>query len=337
MSKQDGVYARTAASLEQKHNYGKRFAEVLKIADDTRTRVNSMESSIATIIKTADKDRAAIKLLVEYDSEDNPTASGSFIIEAINGESSAKIKADRLDIDGKQLNIKVDAANIIGTFTVKETDATLFSAGNGAVKIGSWNVNNNSLWTGTSFSASDSIFLSTGSGDLSIAGSPAQANWVFKAGPNFGVTKNGEVYCSKAHIKRECVLGEDITTSEGMQIGPDYVVDGKDIRTRLVLIESTVEHMGTTTKGVAFETRDRISDEEAYLSNIESNNYGASVRMYKETYNSRGELDGIDKVGGVSAGRYSTRLEFANVYLEIDEQGVRCGNGSNETYLWRNS
>lgn len=202
MSKQDGVYTRTAAALEQKHYFNKKFSEILGVVSDTRNKIVSVESTIATIIKTTDKDRAAIKLLVEYDSEGNPTASGSFIIQAINGESSGKIKADRLDIDGKELDIKVKATNITGTFTVKESDGdTLFSAGNGAVKIGDWNVDNNSLWTGTSFSASNSVFLSTGSnGNLSIAGSPAQENWVFKTGPRFGVNKNGDLWCSSFNL-----------------------------------------------------------------------------------------------------------------------------------------
>lgn len=143
------------------------------------------------------------------------------IITAINlTKDSAKISAEKLDIEGKQLNIKVDAANITGTLTVKEADGdVLFSAGkddsgDGVVKIGSWNVDNNSLWTGTSFSAPDSIFLSTGSnGDLPIAGSPAQANWVIKAGQKFGVNKEGKLYASEAHI-----FGE-LTAGSGSKIG----------------------------------------------------------------------------------------------------------------------
>ncbi|MBQ7780364.1 MAG: hypothetical protein IJ404_07710 [Clostridia bacterium] len=201
MSKQDGVYTRSAAALEQKHSYGKRFSELLGIVDDTRIKVNSIESSIATIRRTIDQNRSAIELLVVYDSKENPTASGSFIIEAINGASSAKIEADRLDIDGKQLNIKVDAANVTGTFTVKNGNYTYFSAGNGAVRIGGWKVDNNSLWNGSSFNSSNSVFLCTGSvGNLSIAGSPAQENWVFKAGPNYGVNKNGDLWCSSFNL-----------------------------------------------------------------------------------------------------------------------------------------
>lgn len=327
MSKQDGVYTRTAAALEQKHSFGKRFSEMLGIIGDTRKKVASVESSVATIIKNTDNDRAAIKLLVEYDSEGNPKASGSFIIQAINGESSAKIEADRLDIDGKKLNIKVDAANITGAFTVKEASGdTLFSAGNGAVKIGSWNVDKNSLWTGTSFSASNSVFLSTGSAaKLSIAGSPTQNNWVIKAGPNFGVNKNGEVYCSKAYIQRGCILGEDITTGEGMQIGSIFEEEWATIKSSLRLFEIP----GGLNKGIEFVTQER-GPENSFGGehSLILSNHGAILRFYSTASTDFSE---------VSVGNCFARMEANGTYLEVTENGIFCGNGSTETCLWRNN
>lgn len=79
-------------------------------------------TTVSSIQQTVSKDKAAIELLVEYDSEGNPKTSASLIIEAINGESSAKIKADRLDIEGKTLNIKVASTNITGKLTAKQID-----------------------------------------------------------------------------------------------------------------------------------------------------------------------------------------------------------------------
>lgn len=177
------------------------------------------------------------------------------------------------------------------------------------------------------------------------------ANNITISSDNFSVDKNGHVVMASADIKQNCVLGSDLTTGAGMQIGPDYEENGKSIKTRLVLIEETDEILDTTTKGVAFETRDRVSNAEAYLGNVESNNYGASVRMYKETYNSRGELSGIDLLSAASAGRdeaelsygdarvYANdsyvRLEFDNVYLQVDGQGVHCGNGKNTMEIYQ--
>lgn len=170
-------------------------------------------------------------------------------------------------------------------------------------------------------------------------------------GDKIKATSDGKMTMESAEIKQNCVLGSDLTTGVGMQIGPDYEENGKNIKTRLVLIEETDDLLDSTTKGVAFETRDRVSNAEAYLSNVESNNYGASVRMYKETYNSRGELSGIDLISEASAGRYEAelsygdarvyandsyvRLEFDNVYLQVDGQGVHCGNGKNTMEIYQ--
>lgn len=48
--KQDRTYTRTAAELERKLNTNKRFAEVLGLIDDTRDKVDSVESSLRSEI-----------------------------------------------------------------------------------------------------------------------------------------------------------------------------------------------------------------------------------------------------------------------------------------------
>lgn len=76
--------------------------------------------SLADLSARVDENGASIGLLVE-----NNEVKGSIIIEAINEESTAKISADRLDIEGKTLNIKVDAANITGTLTIGQLPSTV--------------------------------------------------------------------------------------------------------------------------------------------------------------------------------------------------------------------
>lgn len=44
--KQDRTYTRTAAQLEQKHNFGKTFAQIIGLVDDTRDHVDSVESTL---------------------------------------------------------------------------------------------------------------------------------------------------------------------------------------------------------------------------------------------------------------------------------------------------
>lgn len=44
--KQDGVYARTASDLERKYSFGKTFAEMLGLINDSRDKVDSVESTL---------------------------------------------------------------------------------------------------------------------------------------------------------------------------------------------------------------------------------------------------------------------------------------------------
>lgn len=51
MSRQDSTFTRTAAELEQKHNFGKKFSEILGLIDETRERVDSTASSLHNEIR----------------------------------------------------------------------------------------------------------------------------------------------------------------------------------------------------------------------------------------------------------------------------------------------
>lgn len=66
-------------------------------------------------------------------------------------------------------------------------------------KIGGWNLDFNSLYSGDSFETS-SAFICTGSNtSQSIGGSGVINGWMLKAGANFGVTSSGAMYCSDIH------------------------------------------------------------------------------------------------------------------------------------------
>ena len=80
---------------------------------------NGAVSSIASIDTLAKANQASIGLVV-----DNGVVKGSILISAINDESVAKISADRLDIEGKTLNIKVDHTNINGKLVVDQIDVS---------------------------------------------------------------------------------------------------------------------------------------------------------------------------------------------------------------------
>lgn len=48
--KQDQTYTRTAAALEQKYNFGKKFSEVIGLVDESQKRVDSVQSTLSNEI-----------------------------------------------------------------------------------------------------------------------------------------------------------------------------------------------------------------------------------------------------------------------------------------------
>lgn len=102
-----GNYTRNGATTLYNTSYTAGYGRDLEISKD-----------LAKLELTTSENESKISLIVQDDK-----ASGSLIIGAINDESYAKINADRLDIEGKTLNIKVDAANIDGKLTASQINA----------------------------------------------------------------------------------------------------------------------------------------------------------------------------------------------------------------------
>lgn len=89
--------------------------------------------SLAEIEKKATANAASIELLVEYDKDGNPVAKGSVLVEAINGQSTVKISADVVDIEGR---VNAEYINALG-LSVYDTNGKLtFMAKGNACTIG---------------------------------------------------------------------------------------------------------------------------------------------------------------------------------------------------------
>lgn len=85
----------------------------------------------ARIESKADANSASIGLVV-----DNGKVKGGILIEAINNESTLKISADRLDIEGKTLNIKVASTNIVGGLTIGQLPSNVATRENIPTDVG---------------------------------------------------------------------------------------------------------------------------------------------------------------------------------------------------------
>lgn len=157
---------------------------------------------------------------------------GFQVDDASGAVFSGKLNAPSGNIGGCSIVngvLQVPVANIIGSITataleVKSGSYTYFKAGDGAVQIGGFNVNNNSIYSGSTFSNS-AVFLCTGSTGYLTIGGHYGTSWGLKVGTKFGVNTSGELYCTSAHLSGSieatsgtfhsgCVLGANLQIRE---------------------------------------------------------------------------------------------------------------------------
>lgn len=127
------------------------YASIYKTISSTESKIRSVvewqtekSATIASLEQTANEQGAKISLVVGQNGivNENGAVQGSIVIEAINGESSAKIAADRLDIDvvgeinasadvitlnSNRLRINSSNFSLDDTGTISATNATLKS------------------------------------------------------------------------------------------------------------------------------------------------------------------------------------------------------------------
>lgn len=176
---------------------------------------HGVEQNQAIIKSLASKNQSAISLLVK-----NGKVDGEILVRAINGESVVKISADRLDIVGKNLDIRVNATNIEGKVKAEQMEVGDLSA-LGAT-IGGFTVDNNSI--NSQMRTGNRILLCSGTSASYKVGDFTSTGWSILAGDNFGVLKNGTMYATNAKISGTLETG--VTSDEkkfGVKVGDGYV------------------------------------------------------------------------------------------------------------------
>lgn len=184
----------------------KQTSEVKQLAE----KLGDTNKSVSEIKFTTEKNQADISLVVS-----DGKANGSLIIEAINGEAAAKISADRLDIEGKTLDIRVDATNIYGDLDVG--GLLNVDIDNETVEIGGFTVAEDSLYTGEKTAFDDDN-----------AGVHIGADGIGLGAGAFKVTPEGELHAENAHISGEVnatsgAIGGLLISSSNMSSGNDGV------------------------------------------------------------------------------------------------------------------
>lgn len=126
-------------------------------------------------------------------------------VHATDGEFDGKVTTNDLTVTGGSINLGNGKFNVTKEGEMSCTGATvegILKAGEYS-SIGDFAVDNNSVFAGSwTSSATPDVFMCTGSigPNYSLGGSPAMKGWVFGAGKNFGVTKDGALYSKSGKI-----------------------------------------------------------------------------------------------------------------------------------------
>jgi hypothetical protein len=145
LSKQDGVYTRTAAALEEKLAFGKKFSEMLGLINDARDKVDSVESSlhneiteqVTTLMRDSEKIvMEALKTYVKTEDLDKveSTLKSQFKVMAENISMSfyeTTVKKEISNVDDKVQSVYEDLEKHF-EFTV---DGLKIKAGAGSIEL----------------------------------------------------------------------------------------------------------------------------------------------------------------------------------------------------------
>lgn len=138
--KQDRVAPRTAEDIERKYSFGRKFSEILGLIDESRDKVDSVESSlrneIAETATTIMRDTESIVMEVarrEGSSAGSSAANGALSefddrLDQISSEVSLRLDADQVNIAIQQMLNQYDKDNPDSVEQVETTTGYRFDA-----------------------------------------------------------------------------------------------------------------------------------------------------------------------------------------------------------------
>lgn len=156
----------------------------------------------------------ASKITVSNLSATNIT-SGTLDASKITVKSLSASSITSGTLDASKVTVTNLSASSItsGTLSGGRIDGSSLAIKSGAT-IAGWNIDSNSIYSNSGTWASGTFMCTGSSGSYSIGGSGSLQNWVFGAGGNFGVRKNGNVWCSDIHATGGSIGGWTIENSK---------------------------------------------------------------------------------------------------------------------------
>lgn len=110
-AKQDGAFTRTPSQLEQKYQFGKTFAEMIGLINDTRDKVDSVESVLRSEIReqstslTRDTEQIIMSALEEYQKTEDAEKFRQTL------EAELKVMADQISLNFEATSEQITTVN----------------------------------------------------------------------------------------------------------------------------------------------------------------------------------------------------------------------------------
>ena len=115
--KQDRVAPRTVSDIERKYNFGKKFSEILGLIDDSRDKVDSMESGLRDEIKKSET-------TLKRDTEQIVATAMQNVTTELN-EVASKVE---LKMDANSVDIAIEERLASGVDVVETTTGYRFDS-----------------------------------------------------------------------------------------------------------------------------------------------------------------------------------------------------------------
>ena len=120
--KQDRTGVRTPAQLQQKYSFGKKFSEIIGLIDDSRDKVDSVESTLRGEIKTSEETTLArTSEMITAEAERITKVEGS--VGQLKEVVGLEVSADGLTIEAKRLNTLEDSIDDLSSEVAMKIDA----------------------------------------------------------------------------------------------------------------------------------------------------------------------------------------------------------------------
>ena len=169
--KQDRVAPRTVSDIERKYNFGKKFSEILGLIDDSRDKVDSMESGLRDEIKKSET-------TLKRDTEQIVATAMQNVTTELN-EVARKVE---LKMDANSVDIAIEERLASGVDAVETTTGYRFDS--------------NGLNISRSGEEMNNLLDNTGM-------------YIRRSGENILVANNNGVEATNLHAKTYLIIGAD--------------------------------------------------------------------------------------------------------------------------------